>query len=151
MGCIIVYVSKHKGNTKKIALAMADEVKCAAKSLEEVSVEELEKYDLVGIGSGIYAFGMDRSLKRLLKNIKNPNGKKVFIFSTSADLNGSRYHKGMKKFLQKKGFRLVGEFNCPGAYTGWFFGKKSLNLDRPNESDLKSAKDFAKSIVEKFI
>ena len=151
MGCIIVYVSKHKGNTKKIALAMADEINCEAKSVEEVSVEELEKYDLLGIGSGIYAFGMDRELKKLLKKIKNPKGKKVFVFSTSADLNGARYHKGMKNFLQKRGFSFVGEFNCPGVYTGWFFGKKSLNLDRPNESDLKNAKEFVKSVVKKYV
>lgn len=151
MKCIIVYVSKHKGNTKKIALAMAQEIKCEAKSVEEVSAEELEKYELLGIGSGIYAFGMDRGLKKLLKKIKNPKGQKVFVFSTSADLNGARYHKGMKKFLQRRGFSLVGEFNCPGAYTGWFFGKKSLNLDRPNEADLEKAKEFVESLVKKSI
>ncbi|MEN3042463.1 MAG: flavodoxin domain-containing protein [Fervidobacterium sp.] len=150
MKCLIIYTSKHKGNTKKVALEMADELKCEAKTVEDVNPSELDNYELIGIGSGIYAFGMDKKLKKLFKKVSQQKSKKVFLFSTSGDLNGIKYHKSMKKFLEKKGFAIIGEFNCPGAYTGWFFGKKNINIDRPSKVDLEKAREFVKEIIKKF-
>lgn len=147
MSCIVVYLSKHRGNTKKIAQVIAEELKCEAKSADGVKPGELDQYDIIGIGSGIYAFRMDGRLKKLLKGLKDPKSKGIFLFSTSADPDGTKYHKGMKKFVEKLGLKLLGEFNCQGLYEMWFFGKKSWNHGRPNEDDLKKAREFASSIV----
>lgn len=147
MKCIIIYVSKHKGNTKKVAQKLGETLNCEVKSVDEITPQELEKYQVIGIGSGIYAFKMDSKIKKLLKNT---SGKKAFLFSTSANLNGLKYHKEMKKFLTKKRFQIIGEFNCPGEYEGWFFGKKHLHIGKPSQEELERAQMFAKSIIEKF-
>jgi len=146
---IIAYISKHRGNTYKITKVISDELGADLKKADETTPEELMNYDLIGLSSGIYAFSMDRKIKKLLKKIGNGNGKKVFLISTSADPNGSKYHKGVKKLLQKKNFKLVGEFNCPGAYYPLILFGKKLNANRPNSEDLEKAKEFAKEIVEK--
>lgn len=147
---IIAYISKHRGNTHKIAKAISDELGAELKKVEEVTPEKLMSYDLIGLSSGIYAFGMHRKIKKLIKKIGNGNGKKVFLVSTSADPTGSRYHKGIKKLLEKKNFKLIGEFNCPGAYYPLLlFGKKGINTGRPNSEDIEKAKEFAREIIEK--
>ncbi|WP_068347620.1 flavodoxin domain-containing protein [Kosmotoga arenicorallina] len=149
---MIAYISKHRGNTYKIAKVISNELGAEIKKAEEVAPEELLNYDLIGLGSGIYAFGMHGKIKKLLKKSGNGNGKKVFLISTSGDPNGSKYHKGVKKILEKKNFKLVGEFNCPGAYYPWLlFGKKGINADRPNSEDIEKAKEFAREIMEKWI
>ena len=145
---IIICVSKHQGNTLKIANKMAEVLKCEVKGPKEISPEEILKYDIIGLGSGIYAFGMHRSLKRLIKKVKDGDGKKVFLFSTSADLDGKKYHKSMIRLLEKKNFNLIGEFNCPGSYFGLIFGKQGgVNPDRPDESDLNAAAEFARKMA----
>ncbi|MFN3692162.1 MAG: hypothetical protein ACK4R7_04650, partial [Fervidobacterium sp.] len=103
-----------------------------------------------GIGSGIYMFGMDRKLKKILKALKRDRtNKKIFLFSTSADPNGLRYHRTMKKFLVKNGFTLIDELNCLGEFKGWFFGKKHLNIGKPGEEEIQKAKLFAINILSK--
>ncbi|MGB9614041.1 MAG: flavodoxin domain-containing protein [Fervidobacterium sp.] len=147
---LVICVSKHRGNTLKIAKEIANVLECEVKRPDEVDLKTLTSYDVVGLGSGIYAFGMDRALKKIIKRFKDGQRKKVFIFSTSADLNGYRYHKGLKKLLEKRSFDIIGEFNCPGAYFGWFFGKKGgVNPDRPNDDDLKRAREFAEGLKQK--
>ena len=64
MKTLIVCVSEHHGNTKKIADAMAAVLDAEVSHPDDVNVEELGDYDLIGLGSGI-AFG--KHYKRLLE------------------------------------------------------------------------------------
>lgn len=146
MSCVIVFVSRHKGNTKKVAEEIAKALGCEAKELTEVTPDEAMKHDVIGVGSGIYAFSMDKRLKRLFENVKDAGGKKVFLFSTSAGPDGKKYHKSLKKFLQKRNFVIIGEFNCLGEYSFWFFGRRTINPGRPNEEDIERAREFAREI-----
>jgi flavodoxin len=52
---IIIYQSGKTGNTKSIAEAIANELKCTAVDVKTNPVINLEQYNLVGFGSGIYA------------------------------------------------------------------------------------------------
>ena len=56
MKTLIVCVSQHHGNTKKIADAMAAVLDAEVRRPDDVNVEALAEYDLIGFGSGI-AFG----------------------------------------------------------------------------------------------
>lgn len=147
---LIIYCSKHRGNTYKIAKAISEELNATLKEIKDVTQNELEDYNLVGLGSGIYAFGMDRKLIRFIKKLEKSGEKKFFLFSTSADPNGSKYHKKAKKILKNKGFELVGEFNCQGEYFPLpFFKKISLNHGKPDVEDIKRARNFAREIFKK--
>jgi flavodoxin len=52
---IIIYQSGKKGNTKFIAEAIASELNCTAVDVKTSPIINLEQYNLIGFGSGIYA------------------------------------------------------------------------------------------------
>ena len=54
MKVLVVYVSTHHGNTRKIAEVIAEVLQAPLKRVDEVSVGEVEDYELMGFGSGIY-------------------------------------------------------------------------------------------------
>ncbi|ODN30134.1 flavodoxin domain-containing protein [Fervidobacterium thailandense] len=149
MRCIVVYVSKHLGNTKKVAEAIADVLKCECKEISNIRADELLGYDLIFIGSGIYAWDFDKRVRSVISRISTGNGKKVALFSTSADPNGIKYHRRIREFLKLKGFEILGEYNSPGEFSFWFFKRFILNKGMPDLSDLKRARDFATSVLNK--
>ena len=58
------------------------------------------------------------------------------------------FHKKLRKELIKKGFEIIGEFNCPGFDTfGPFKIFDGINKGRPNESDIQKVKEFAKDLI----
>ncbi len=148
MKTLIIYISIHHANTEKIAKVMAEVLGAKIVRPQEIEPEEIKNYDLIGFGSGIYFWRHHRNLIGIIKNLSSVQNKKAFIFSTS----GVRYTKGiihysLRKLLLKRGFKIVGEFNCPGFDTFGllkFFG--GLNKGRPNEKDLESAKKFAQNL-----
>ena len=82
MKILIIVKSKHKDNTLKIAEAMSEVAPVTVTTLENVEHFNLNEYDIIGYGSGIYFGKHDREL---LKFIKNNDDKKLycFVFSTS--------------------------------------------------------------------
>ena len=146
---LILYFSFHHKNTEKIAKAMAEVLGADLVEVTKANPEMILNYDLIGFGSGIYAFSHHKSLFEFLKKL-NPVQKKAFVFSTSGAPNGVIFHKKLKKELMKKGFEIIGEFNCPGFDTfGPFKIFGGINKGRPNESDIQKAKEFAKKILKK--
>ena len=144
MKALIICKSVHQGNTKKVAEAIAKVLKAEIKQPEEV--KDISGYDLVGFGSGIYAFRHHKELFCLVDKLDG-KGKKAFMFSTSSSGN-TGYHKALKEKLIKKGFNIIGDFSCKGLDK---FGPLALigglNKGRPNKEDLKKAEDFAKIIL----
>jgi flavodoxin len=147
MKAIIFYSSTHHGNTKKVAKAMGEELGAEMVNVDKaVDVKtDVSGYDLIGFGSGIYAFMHSMELIRLVRKMKL-KGKKVFVFSTSAS-GKTVFHGQLKRALAKRGAELVGEFACQGwvtwAFFGWFGGGAK---GKPDEADLKRAREFAKGI-----
>jgi len=142
---LILYFSFHHKNTEKIAKAMAEVLGADLIEVTKADPQMIFNYDLIGFGSGIYAFSHHRSLFKFLKKLNNIQKKKTFIFSTSGAPNGIIFHKKLRKELIKNGFEIIGEFNCPGFDTFdpfKIFG--GINKGRPNESDIQKAKEFAK-------
>ena len=150
MKSIIICASIHHGNTLKIAQKMAEVLEGEIKKPTEIKTEDLKIYDLLGFGSGIYAFRHHKEILKLAKELPDMQGKPVFIFSTSEAKNGIKYHKTLRQILEKKNCQILDEFNC----LGWdSFGPFKLiggfNKDRPNEEDLNLASNFAQKIKEK--
>ncbi|MFN3301600.1 MAG: flavodoxin family protein [Patescibacteria group bacterium] len=153
MKSIIIYQSIHHKNTEKIAKVMAEVLDAKLVKPSEVKPEELLDYDLIGFGSGIYWWRHHRQLIDLAKKLPIVKEKMAFIFSTSGLRYGKKIiHYFLKKLLIKKGFKIIGEFNCPGYDTFGIlkiFG--GINKDRPNEKDLKKATLFALNLKDKII
>jgi len=159
MKTLIVYMSVHNGNTKKIAKVMAEVLGADLFKPDEISPEDVKDYGLVGFGSGIY-FG--RHHKSLLKFIENTDGKekKAFIFSTSGNKKLpviNNFDRTILKKLSKRGFDVIGSFNCRGrkAYynnPGMLIRPfcKSGEEERPNKKDIENARIFAERMKDLF-
>lgn len=147
---LIICQSTHHGNTMKVAEAMAEILDAEIKRPAEVNVDEITGYDMIGLGSGIYNRKHHTSLFKLLDKLEVQSGRKVFVFSTST-ITATSLHKPLIEALMKKGFDITGEFYCKGfmshSFTRLFFG--GLNKGRPNEKDLKKARNFAATIKGK--
>ena len=117
---------------------------------DEVVIEKIVKYDLIGFGSGIYFSKFHRTLLELIENLPNFKNKKAFIFYTSGAEPSARFTKLPKDKLIERGFNIIGEFSCKAFDT---FGLLKLfggiNRGRPNENDLREAENFARNIKNK--
>lgn len=152
---LIICQSVHHGSTLKVAKALAEVLNAEIRKPSEVDNRELEKYDLIGFGSGIYDDKHHLSLLALVDGSPDARGKNAFIFSTSGvpvALFGNGFlqnyrtkaHGALKKKLLDKGYEIAGECILPGYNTNVFlkyFG--GINKNRPDENDLNKAKEFA--------
>lgn len=150
MKTLIICISPHHQNTLKISQKMAEVLEAEIKKPEQFLISELFSYDIIGFGSGIYAFRHHNEILKLAKELPDMKAKPVFIFSTSGAKNGLKYHKALRKILEKKNCCIIDEFNC----IGWdSFGPLKLvgglNKDRPNENDFKLAQLFAQTLRQK--
>jgi flavodoxin len=154
---LVVVFSYHHNNTEKIANACANVLGAEVKTPQQVTPEEIAKYDLVGFGSGIYSATFDPSVLDLADRLPQVSDKKVFLFSTygapafiaNREFIGKN-HEQIRKKLQVKGYTVIGEFGCAGWNTNSFlrfFG--GLNKGRPNAEDLRNAEEFARSVKGK--
>ncbi len=149
---LIVLFSYHHNNTEKIAKVFAKVLNAEIKTPQEINPEELQDYDLVGFGSGIYSAKNHESLLELADELSHVTKKNAFIFSTSGITGKSKAakdHSRLREKLQSKGYIIVDEFQCKGFNTNSFlklFG--GMNKGRPNAQDLKNAEEFAQKLKQ---
>jgi flavodoxin len=152
MKALLVLYSYHHHNTEKIAKVFAKVLDAEIKTPQQVKPEEIQEYDLVGFGSGIYSAKHDESLLELVDELPEVDNKNAFLFSTAGITGESKKtkdHATIRKKLESKGYSIVDEFQCKGFNTNSFlrlFG--GMNKGRPNDSDLKNAEDFAVNVKQ---
>lgn len=151
MKTLIICKSVHHGNTQKIAEVVAKVLEAKLVKPEELDINTVTKYDLIGFGSGIYYGKHHKDLLKVVDNLFSVKNKKAFIFSTSGtgEKNISRNHRLIREKLMAKGFIIAGEFSCRGFDS---FGLLKLiggiNKGRPDEHDLRKAEDFARRLKD---
>jgi len=144
---LLVLLSYHHKNTEKVANVFAKVLDAPIRMPQELVPEEIGGYDLVGFGSGIYDGMHHKGLLEFADKLPEANGKKAFLFSTSAIVGEDKVakdHAALREKLRSKGYDIVDEFACKGFNTNSFlklFG--GINKGRPNAEDLESAKRFA--------
>jgi flavodoxin len=156
---LLVLYSYHHRNTEKIAKVFAKVLEAEIKTPKQINPEDLQSFDLIGFGSGIYSSKHHKFILNLVDKLPKVTNKKAFIFSTCGapafafdrgelDDYVESAHSPLKEKLQAKGYVIVCEFICPGYNTNSFlklFG--GINKGRPNAKDLKAAEEFAKKLV----
>jgi len=153
MESLLVLYSYHHNNTQKIANVFTQVLKAQIKTPKQIKLQELQNYDLLGFGSGIYGAKHHKSLLNLADKLPQATNKKAFIFSTSALTGKDKIaddHSLLKKKLQSKGYIIIDEFQCKGFNTNSFlkfFG--GMNKGRPNTEDLKNAEEFVLNLKQK--
>jgi flavodoxin len=152
MKSLLVLFSYHHKNTEKVANVFAEVLDAQIKTPQQINPKELQEYDLIGFGSGIYGAKHHKLLLDLADTIPQVPDMTAFIFSTAA-LTGKKKvvkdHSFLREKLQSKGCIIVDEFQCKGFNTNSFmkyFG--GMNKGRPNAEDLKNAKEFAQNLKQ---
>ena len=151
MKSLLVLVSIHHKNTEKVAKVFARVLDAQIKTPQQVNPEELQNYNLIGFGSGIYDEKHHKLLLDLADKVPQINTGKAFIFSTSGVIRQfSKKHSSLREKLQSKGYMIVDEFNCAGFNTNSFLKRfGGMNKGRPNAEDLKHAEIFAQNLKQK--
>lgn len=151
---VIVCCSVHRGNTLKVARVISEILDARIYRPEELDpVETIEKYQLIGLGSGIYYGKPHPSILRFAESLPSVREKYTFVFSTSGLPRipvFHDYHKPLLAILVRKGFKVIGEFSCRGhnlhGALRWIGG---MNKGRPSAADLERAKRFAMNILKR--
>lgn len=147
MKSLIVYCSKYKNNTEKIARIFAEKMDCDLINIRDVRDISMENYDLIGFGSGVYRESLSPEVFKLVDKLDLEN-KKVFVFSTSG-VGIKFYNNSLIKLLKSKGAINKGSFACKGNFIAKEFTNKKmfdimsrLSEGHPNDRDFKKAEEF---------
>ena len=116
------------GNTKLLALAIAEALNVEAKSIDAEVKEETETLFL---GGALYAYGIDKALDAYIKSLDKEKIKRVVVFSTS--WISKHAISLIKKGLKEKDIPYVDEFIYARG--------------KPNQKELEKAKEIAKKYL----
>ena len=123
------------GNTKMVAeaIAYALEVDC-----EDLTIPV--KTDVLFLGASMYAFTVDKNIKKFVNELTYDNVKTIVVFSTSA--SDTSTHKKIAKCIKDERIKIYEKYlSIPGKFL-------AMNKGRPNSEDLQKAKQFAKEVKQ---
>ena len=125
------------GNTKRLAEAVAEAVGTEALPLSS-SIED--PVDILFLGNSYYAFSIDPEVRAFIRQLDKNKVGRIVNFGSAAMLNST--YKKVKAEAAKVGIPMdEREFHCKGEFKG-------IHKGRPNEEDLRTAAEFAKSIIQ---
>lgn len=147
MKTLIVYCSTYKSNTEKIAKVFAEKIDADLINLKNSKDINIEGYDLIGFGSGVYRESMSPQLFNCVDKLKL-EGKNVFAFSTSG-VGLTFYNNKLIKLLKSKGAVCRGSFACKGSFVSKDFSNNKMfefmskfAEGHPNDKDFSKAREF---------
>ena len=139
MNAIVIYKSKY-GSTKQYAEWIADRLCCEVKDAKSVKIGDLEEYDIIVYGGGLYAEVIN-GVSLITKNIDKLANKKIAVFSTGiTPLDCRDYYDKLviKKNFTKDMLENIKVFN--------FLGKMILKeLSLPHRTAIKALKKLMSS------
>lgn len=148
----VIVTPSDRGGAARLASAIAARLGACVVSPAAVTVGEIERAGLLGLGSGIFDQAHHKALLDLAEALPPAPGRKVFIFSTSGvsrekapGLQEEDPHKALRERLIAKECKIVGEFNCLGYNDLFLVG--GMNRGHPNAKDIALAEAFADSLL----
>lgn len=147
MKSVIITASVHRGNTRKVVDAIANEFEVDVIDATKVKEKDLSGYDLIGFASGIYGFNLHQSIINFA-SVNLPPYKKIFLLTTSA--MDKDFSQSFMQAIENKSATVVGKFSCHGYNTfGPFKLVGGTSKGHPDERDISNAIEFYKEIVQK--
>ena len=123
------------GNTKRLAEAIADELGVEALP---ITAPINGKADVLLLGNSYYAFTIAPEVRDFVAGLSQNNVGKIVNFGTAAMMKST--YKKVRAVADAVGIPVLDkEFHCKGEFKG-------MNKGRPNEEDLKAAREFARNI-----
>lgn len=107
MKTIVIYTSKY-GSTEKYARWIAETLNCPAKKLQDIRAGELDAYDTLVYGGGLYAGGI-AGFKKFLSRLESAKDRKLVLFMV-----------GMTSPTETDIYAEIAERNIPAEWKGCF-------------------------------
>ena len=127
------------GNTKRLAEAIADELGVEALP---ITTPIDGKVDVLLLGNSYYAFTIAPEVRDFVSGLNKDQVGKIINFGTAAMMKST--FKKVRAVANTVGIPVLDkEFHCKGEFKG-------MNKGRPNEEDLKAAREFARNIRKEF-
>jgi len=143
----MIYASVHHGNTKKVVDYLSTKISATVVDVTKEKAFDVSEYDTVIFASGIYVGQFHKSILEYI-DIVDIKDKNVVLLYTCG-VRYLDYAKKLKKTLEQKGARVLGDCYCRGFDTYGFLAKiGGIAKNHPNEKDLEKIYD---SIILKFI
>lgn len=153
MKTMILYRSKHHGNTKKLVDAVVNafpEVEAIdVATLGKNEYPDLSEYPLVGVGTGIYYGEIDKDLARVLANTLC-EGQQVFALMTYGGKD-KWYGKDIDGLCRMRKANFLTSYGCLG-YDTWGPYKLMGGMwkDHPNDEDIQGAIDHYQRLMDEY-
>ena len=153
MKTMILYRSKHHGNTKKLVdavVAAFPDVECIdVATLGKNEYPDLSEYPLVGVASGIYYGQIDKDLARVVSNVL-VEGQQVFALMTYGGKD-KWYGKDIDGLCRMQRANFLTSYGCVG-YDSWGPYKLMGGIwkDRPNEDDIQGAVKHYQRLMDEY-
>ncbi|MDF0531997.1 flavodoxin domain-containing protein [Tsukamurella sp. 8F] len=147
MTALIVCSAEPRGNTRRIADAMASPLGAEIVAPRDVDPETLGAYDLVGFGSGIFWMSFHEELRALVEKLPQADTT-AFVFATSGvpETPLRRYTRSFSRRLDARGYRVVDTFLCRGFDRWAPVRPLGINRHRPDDRDASAARLFAERL-----
>jgi len=123
---IVIYKSKY-GATKKYAEWLAEELSCDLVEIKKATIEQVEKYDIVILGGGIYATGI-AGISFFKKHYKKLKHKKIMVFAVGASPYNQKSMTALKEHNFKMELSNIPCFYCRGAWNEEIMSWKDRTL-----------------------
>jgi len=135
MSLEIRYFSGKTGHTRKLMEAVGETLNVTPKT---VNVPLDGPVDTLVLGCAVYAYGVDDSVKRFLKENKDNIGELVLVSSAALLPDGAL--RQITKICNQLGIKMSDkEYHCYGAF-------HKVKAEHPTEEDILGAIAFAKTL-----
>ena len=147
MKTVIVYYSKHHGNTKKLLDAISKTEDVDLLNVIGNTSADLSAYDRIGFASGIYYGSFAKQIISFAED-HLPENKSVFYIYTHGAPRGD-FLKGMRNIVARKHCKELGEYRCQGYDTfGPFKLVGGIAKGHPTDEEITAAVTFYRKLGE---
>ncbi len=156
MKVLISYFSA-TGNTAKIARTIEMKLKVLGADVDMSDITslaerqkniDLEPYEAVIFGAPIHSWRAPRVVREWMRTLDG-QGKKCSMFFTYGGFGVHPTHYSTRKILEDQNFTVVSSADFLGPHTFNLGGWKAME-DRPDESDFKTAREYAAITCKRF-
>ena len=112
MKSIIIYASTHRGNTRKVVEAIANECEVEVVDATKVHEKDLKRYDLIGFVSGIFFTKFSEQVLNFAR-VNLPVNKDVFFIATCGSPR-KNYFDEIKGMAKSRDCTDLGSYLCCG-------------------------------------
>jgi len=149
---ILLILFSQTGGTEKIASKIQEGIinsdnNCDIIEMKKAENSDLNKYDLIGIGTPTFYYREPINVKNFIQKMKKVDGKHCFIFCTHGSVIGNTFYY-MEKELIKNGYLVIGNFDSYSASSIQFYPEIMHTIKHPDEIELEEALNFGKNICD---